>query len=336
MLLSGMTMQVGLQTTTRGTDNARLPAQIGDPARVTSRPKRAEREEYPASPLIALRPQRYSVQLNDQLTVLQQADSYLLRLEKSLLDQRHANASGGPRGTNSTALVDLLANRTPLSAGRVDRLLLPVLQGEAKVTFHSSELAELLSSDGEPISLMFSVDAGHARRLAAVSLDNPTDALNPLMQIKNALQRTGVTPHYGEGKWTFTVDEARWPQLQRSFSIANAKGEHVRRPVLHASPSLSDTLRAALESGQRDGVQSRVQSVLNHVAEQRQHLASAQEKARQRMDVMARFPQAQSAEQAAATLGQTLAWGCHHYETLVQAVNGQANLPALTVHNLLA
>lgn len=329
-------MQVGLQTATQSSGNALIRTQISDPTRVASRPKRNEREEYPASPLIALRPQRYSVQLNDQLTVLQQADSYLSQLEKSLLNQRHANAAGGQRGESSATLADLLANRAQRSAGRVDRQLLPVLQGEAQVTFYAPELAALLANNDEPVSLMFSAEAGHGRRLAAVSLDNPAEALNPIMQIKNALQRTGILPYYSEGRWTFATAEADWPQLQHSFSVADAKGEHVRRLVLHASPSPCDALGAALASGQRDGLQGMVQSMLNQVGEQRQRLASAQEKARQRMDVMARFPESQSAEQASAALGQTLAWACHHYDTLVQAVNGQANLPALTVQNLLS
>jgi len=329
-------MQVGLQTTTRSSSNALVPTQISDSARVASPPKRAEREEYPASPLIALRPQRYSVQLNDQLTVLQQADSYLSQLEKSLLNQRYANSAGGQRGESSAALVDLLANRAQRSAGRVDRQLLPVLQGEAQVTFHAPELAALLANDGEPVSLMFSVEAGHGRRLAAVSLDNPADTLNPVMQIKNALQRTGILPHYSEGRWTFATAEADWPQIQRSFLVADAKGEHARRLSLHANPASAEALSTALATGQRDALQNIVQSVLNQVGEQRQRLASAQEKARQRMDVMARFPEAQSAEHASAALGQTLAWACHHYDTLAQAVNGQANFSGLTVQNLLS
>lgn len=328
-------MQVGLQTSTSSSGNALLPAQIGGHARVNSIPKHAEREEYPASPLIALRPQRYSVQLNDQLTVLQQADSYLSRLEKSLLNQRHASYGGGQRGGNSTALADLLANRLPLSAGRVDRQLLPVRQGEAQITFHAPELAALLANNGEPISLMFSVEAGRGRRLAAISLAHPADTLNPVMQIKNALQRTGIMPRYSEGRWTFATAEAGWPQLQRSFSVTDAQGANPQRLMLHADPAPSEALRAALETGQRDGLQSMVQSVLNQVGDQRQLLASALEKARQRMDVMARLPDAKSAENASAALGQTLAWACHHYDTLVQAVNGQANLPALTVQNLL-
>jgi len=182
---------------------------------------------------------------------------------------------------------------------------------------------------------MFSVEAGRGRRLAAVSLTDPADALNPVMQIKNALQRTGVMPRYGEGRWTFTAGEADWPQLQRSLTVTDAKGEHARRLTLHANPVPAEALAAALATGQRDGLQGMVQSVLSQVGEQRQLLASAQEKARQRMDVMARFPEAQSAERASAALGQTLAWACHHYDTLVQAVSGQANLPALTVKNLL-
>lgn len=328
-------MQVGLQTTTRASGGELVQTPVRDRTWVPSISTRAEREDYPASPLIALRPQRYSVQLNDQLTVLQQADGYLSRLEKALLNQRHTLLNNGPQETDSAALGELLANRVQLSAGRVDRQLQPVLQGEAQVTFHAPELAALLNGDGGPVSLMFSVEAGRGRRLAAVSLADPADALNPAMQIKNALQRTGIMPRYAEGRWTFTSGEANWPQLQRSFTVADAKGEHAQRLSLHATPAPAEALAAALATRQREGLQGMVQGVLSQVGEQRQLLASAQEQARQRMDVMARFPEAQSAERASAALGQTLAWACHHYDTLVQAVSGQANLPALTVQSLL-
>ena len=329
-------MQVGLQTTTRASGGELAQMPVKDRARVQSIAKRAEREDYPASPLITLRPQRYSVQLNDQLTVLQQADSYLSRLEKALLNQRHALLNSGQQEQGRTALADLLANRAQLSAGRVDRQLQPVLQGEAQVTFHSPELAALLNDDEKSVSLMFSVEAGRGRRLAAVLLAHPADALNPAMQIKNALQRTGVMPRYGEGRWTFSTAETGWPQLERSFTVADAQGEHARRLSLQATSAQAETLAAALATGQRDGLQNIVQSVLNQVGEQRQLLASAQEKARQRMEVMARFPETQSAEHASAALGQTLAWACHHYDTLAKAVSGQANLSGLTVQNLLS
>ena len=334
MQLGGVTMQVGLQTTTRSAGGELAPPQIGDPLRVPPIPRRAGREEYPASPLLSIRPQRYSVQLNDQLTALQQADSYLSRLEKALLDHRYAT-SGGRRGGESEALQDLLINRVQLSAGRIDRQLLPVLQGEPQVIFHAPALAALLEESSQTVSLMFSADAEGGRRLAAVSLANPADTLNPLMQIKHALQRTGIMPRYGEGGWTFATAEAGWSQIQRSFTVADAQGAHPERPVLHAEPALSEALGAALETGSRDGLQGRVQSLLGQVGEQRQLLSSAQERARQRMDEMARIPDAQGAERASAALGQTLAWVGHDYATLAQAVNGQANLPALTVQNLL-
>lgn len=335
MLLSTMTMQVGLQNSTRTPGGELSPPSVKDATRVKSITRRQERDEYPASPLLAHRPQRYSVQLNDQLTTIQQADSYLSRLEKTLLNQRHSSSGGGQRGEERAALAELLANRTHYSAGRVDRQLLPVLQGEAQVTFHSPELAALLSGDEKSVSLTFSVEAGRGRRLAAVSLANTADVLNPTMQIKNALQRTGVMPHYGEGQWTFSTAETGWSQLQRSFTLADAQGEHARRLSLHATSAPADALSDALAAGQRDGLRSMVQNVLNQVGEQRQRLASAQQSVRQRMDVMARFPEAQSAARASAALGQTLAWACHDYSSLIEALNGQANLPALTVQILL-
>ncbi|GHL45600.1 hypothetical protein ECZU29_04500 [Escherichia coli] len=69
------------------------------------------------------------MQLNDQLTTLQQADHYLGQLEQQLLDYRHSQRKGGQ--AQSSALMQMLDKRTALSGGAVDRQLQPVLQGSA-------------------------------------------------------------------------------------------------------------------------------------------------------------------------------------------------------------
>lgn len=84
--------------------------------------------DYPPHRLLP-RPQRYSVQLNDQLTTLQQADHYLGQLEQHLLDYRHASRRGGQTQQQKGAeLTQWLDKRTALSGGAVDRQLRPVLQ----------------------------------------------------------------------------------------------------------------------------------------------------------------------------------------------------------------
>ena len=61
-----------------------------------------------------------------------------------------------------------------------------------------------------------------------------------------------------------------------------------------------------------------------------------QEKARQLIDGMARFPQAESAIKASESLGGVLDHANHNYQVLAQAVNGQARLSSQTVRSLLS
>lgn len=72
-------MQVGLNTTSLSGSGALNPS-VQQHTVAQNAPVRqklpATASDYPASPLITTRPQRYSVQLNDQLTTLQQADHY--------------------------------------------------------------------------------------------------------------------------------------------------------------------------------------------------------------------------------------------------------------------
>ena len=91
-------MQVGLNTTSLSGSGALNPSvQQHSVAQNVPCPSKVTRNggDYPASPLITTRPQRYSVQLNDQLTTLQQADHYQGQLEQHLLDYRHASRRGG-------------------------------------------------------------------------------------------------------------------------------------------------------------------------------------------------------------------------------------------------
>ena len=138
-------MQVGLTSSslaTGGAHSAAVSSSTVAPTQAVRQNSPATASEYPASPLITTRPQRYSVQLNDQLTTLQQADHYLGQLEQQLLDYRHSQRKGGQ--AQNTALMQMLDKRTALSGGAVDRQLQPVLQGEARVTFHSPDLANLV------------------------------------------------------------------------------------------------------------------------------------------------------------------------------------------------
>ena len=64
-------------------------------------------------------------------------------------------------------------------------------------------------------------------------------------------------------------------------------------------------------------------------------MAVQQEKARQLIDGMSRFPQTENAVQASENLGGVLDSANHNYQVLLQAVNGQARISSQTVRNLL-
>ena len=116
-------MQVGLTSSslaTGGAHSAAVSSSTVAPTQAVRQKLPATASEYPASPLITTRPQRYSVQLNDQLTTLQQADHYLGQLEQQLLDYRHSQRKGGQ--VQSSALMQMLDKRTAPFTRRIWRI----------------------------------------------------------------------------------------------------------------------------------------------------------------------------------------------------------------------
>lgn len=344
-------MQVGLHTSTLSNTGRLVPSSVQPQAPARPATTKAKGQplvsEYPASPLIATRPQRYSVQLNDQLTTLQQADSYLGNLEQKLLDYRHASLSGGRRVRDSgaaaqlaTEVQNLLATRVKRAGGAVDRQLMAVLQGEAQVRFQSAGLSRLFAAQGtRSESLLFSVSGGRKTQFSAVSVVEGNDERQYVTQISNALRRVGVRVDKGRDEVCFSAKESDWPQLQRSFSVMGegklfpAAIKTVLSPM--AELCAADRLAEALSSGNGGAAQGTVQDTLNHLSEQRERLAAQQEKARQLVDGMASFPETKSAELASRVLSTSLDGASHNYDVLAQAVNGQANLSKLTVRSLL-
>ena len=296
--------------------------------------------DYPASPLISTRPQRYSVQLNDQLTVIQQADHYLGQLEQTLLEYRHTSRRGGAAAKQSMdTLQQLLEKRTSLSGGTVDRQLSSVLQGKARVNFHAPALSHALQKQGEE-SLLFSAQDGRQTKLAAVFVSGDMDARQYQVAMKNALRRVGIQMQESQrGDAPFSTEESNWPQLQNSLGVL---GGGIRFPAGNttalapqAEPSLTDDLLNVVKNGSNRGQQVLQQS-LEVINQQRSQIAIQQEKARQLIDGMSRFPESQNALQASKTLSGTLDNANHNYDVLAQAVNGQAKLSARTVRGLLS
>ncbi|EJC8214192.1 hypothetical protein [Citrobacter freundii] len=333
-------MQVGLNTTSLSGSGALNPSvqQHSVAQNVPVRQKLpATASDYPASPLITTRPQRYSVQLNDQLTTLQQADHYLGQLEQHLLDYRHVSRRGGQTQQQKGAeLTQWLDKRTALSGGAVDRQLRPVLQGEARVTFHSPELAQMLQKNAIS-SRMFSVSDGRQTQHSAVVVGEDLDPGQYKMMMSNALRRVGVQVHDQQGALTFSTTEKEWPQIEQTLSVRDmdAKSSTFTPLKTFVDPSRSEELLQQLSQGS-NRPQDALQQALDAIGDQRAQMAAQQEKARQLIDGMARFPQAESAVKASESLGGVLDHANHNYQVLAQAVNGQARLSSQTVRSLLS
>ncbi|HCD1255915.1 TPA: flagellar hook-associated protein [Citrobacter amalonaticus] len=332
-------MQIGLNTTSLSGSGS-LNSSVQPQAVTQNTPVRQKQPvpqgDYPASPLIATRPQRYSVQLNDQLTTLQQADHYLGQLEQQLLDYRHATRRGGQaQQQKGTEISRMLEKRSAMTGGAVDRQLKPVLQGEARVTFYSPELARMLQ-DSTPGARMFSVFDGRQTQLSAVVVGDDMAPGQHKIQMSNALRRVGVQIQERQGSVTFSTTETQWPNIDKSLSVRDDSGKTADFVSLKtvAEPSHAEELLQCVRQGGARAQES-LQQALDTIGEQRAQMASQQEKARQLIDGMSRFPQSESAIQASETLGGVLDHANHNYQVLAQAVNGQARLSSQTVRNLL-
>ncbi|WP_152027617.1 flagellar hook-associated protein [Escherichia coli] len=261
-------MQVGLTSSslaTGGAHSAAVSSSTVAPTQAVRQKLPVTASEYPASPLITTRPQRYSVQLNDQLTTLQQADHYLGQLEQQLLDYRHSQRKGGQA------------------------------------------------------------------QLSAVMLSDDDNAGQYQTRLTNALRRVGVQLHQQADGISFSTTEKQWPHIERTLSVRTDGDKSAFMPLkTFAEPSQADRLAQSLQQGGAG-----ISQMLENINQQRAQMAVQQEKARQLIDGMSRFPQTENAVQASENLGGVLDSANHNYQVLLQAVNGQARISSQTVRNLL-
>ncbi|WP_312837527.1 flagellar hook-associated protein [Atlantibacter hermannii] len=332
-------MQISLTTSTLSNASAQGSQRPLAPGRTQSvRQHTPQDNDYPASPLLSTRPQRYSVQLNDQLTTQQQADRYLATLEQSLLDYRQASRREScATHAHADAIQRLLSQRASLSGGAVDNQLNAVLQGEARVAFQSPPLAEALNSL-QPEALLFSVQQGRQTQLSAITVTDDIDPRQYRTAMHNALRRVGIQVHEKFGEISFSSSEKQWSDIKNSLRVMGEGGRFPAGEAQMLAPvsqtSLSDRITNAVASGGQQA-QNVAQQALSHISEQRQKLAVQQEKARRLIDEMARFSGSQNAVQASSALAGSLEEASHNYQLLVEAVNGHARFSSSTVQNLL-
>lgn len=297
---------------------------------------------FPDAPRLSSQPLRYNVQLNDQLTSVQQAESFLQTTEQGLLKLCHSvsrRASAGDIQTQAVALKQVLSQRQSRSAGTVDRNMQLSLTGKARVNFGLRNSDALVSS-GNSETLMFSL-AGNRRELSAVALGQDASSYNSVLRLNQALGQWGIHATTHQQQVQFHVDESQWSRVSQHLSV---QGEGARFPQGQFVPlrpqaemSLEDVVAAvAAEPASAGSHLPRLQGSLEEITRQRAQLKISKASVRQRIDGMATFALQGSAEKISARLGAQLNQASETYATLATAVGAQANVHALTVRNVLS
>lgn len=334
-------MQVGLTSTTLTSVASPERGNINAPQSVLQRKIEGlspSRNSFPEAALLSTRPLRYNVQLNQQLTAVQQAESYLSSTETYLLQLRHAAGKGKGR-QQAEVLQRLLANRTLLSGGTVDRQFTARLQSQTQVKFALPGSERVLNSPGGE-TLIFMLD-GVKRELAAVALPEEGTPRKVLTYLNQGLGRMGIHADLSRnGQLSFSVDETRWESISQRLSV---RGEGHNFPVdsftvLTAQPEMAqqEALRQLvthLDSGWES--QRHFQRVLDHITTQRGMLKTHQDRIHSRIEEMATPYHAQQAQETARALGMVLEKSGRNFSSLNRSLSAQANIQMATVKNLL-
>ncbi|CAM7883799.1 MULTISPECIES: hypothetical protein [Enterobacter] len=333
-------MQVGLKTTSLATTPAPVRTTPGAATSV-ARPDalanvRPTGPQFPESALLSRRPLRYNVQLNQQLTSVQKAESYLSETETQLLMLRHQATRGG--GAESAKAVNmLLRQRGTLSGGTVDRNFNVTLQQKSQVNFTLPGMEKILEpSSGE--TLVFALGGGR-RELTAVAIPPQATPRQALMQLNVGLGKLGIHATLsGEGQVRFQVAEDRWARVSHNFSV---RGEGQQFPAdaftllaPAAEPSREDEV-GLLASQWSPGASGKMQQTLEQITRERSKLHQHQERVSARIQDMSAAYTPDEALETARALGSALANGGTQYGLLAKALAAQGNVSLTTVKNLL-
>ena len=335
-------MQVGLKTATlptsapasAGRGNIDAPQRVGRAGAIDAT---TPRDAFPEAALISRRPLRYNVQLNQQLTAVQQADSYLAKTETQLLQLRQSSTRGGDTSVQENALQKHLSRRTQLSGGTVNRHLTATLEQNSTVNFTLPGSEKLLNQPGGE-TLVFSL-GGRQREMAAIALPEEATPRQTLTKLNVGLGRLGIHARQtGSGQLMFSVDESRWERVSQQLTV---RGEGTHYPAdaftllapLAENASSEEVLTLATRR-EREGV-VKFQNTLEHITTQRSKLRQQQDRVSSRINDMATAYSPAQALETSRGLGEALARSGNSYQSLSQALNTQANIRLATVKNLL-
>lgn len=295
---------------------------------------------FPDRPLISSEPLRYNVQLNQQLTAVQQADNFLLDTERKVLQLNHLitrRAAGSEIVSQAEILQKHLAKREQLSAGTVDRQLQLSLQSKPTVNFSLQDGAALLQNE-RPELLTFSL-AGRQRSISAAELDGSSPQQN-LLRLNQALGKWGIHGQLNGRQLNFQVGEQQWPEVGQHLSVQGGGERYPQGQFYPLKPQresgLEETLQQLVRSpASAGGLLGSLELSLETVTRQRRHLQATRSQVQQRIDSMATFNNGPvSALEAAQDLSERLCKA--DFSAVSQALAGQANVRGARVRNVLA
>lgn len=335
-------MQVGLKTaslttsapTTTGRGSIDAPQSVG---RVHTPEAISTRNAFPEAALLSRRPMRYNVQLNQQLTAVQQADNYLAKTETQLLQLRQSASRGGDSAAQVNALQKHLNHRTQLSGGTVDRHLTVSLGQKSTVNFTLPGSEKLLNQPGGE-TLVFSL-GGRQREMVAIALPQEATPRQTLLKLNVGLGRLGIHANQtGSGQLMFSVDESRWERVSGQLTV---RGEGNLFPAdaftllaPQAENASSDEMLTLSGRREREGMM-KLQNTLEHITTQRSQLRQKQDRVTSRINDMSTVYSPTQALETSRGLGEALGNSGGSYSSLSQALGAQANVRLATVKNLL-
>lgn len=333
-------MQIGLKTTTGSATAAfiRTPTDTTQPITAIDRTARDRVvvAQFPEAALLSRRPLRYNIQLNRQLTAMQQAENYLSETEKHLLVLRHQAARGNVVAPLAS-LHQLLQQRSQASGGTVDRNLNVTLQQKSHVNFTLPAIENVLQQPGGEI-LVFAL-GGNKREYTAVSLPQQPSPRQTLIQLNIGLGRLGIHAALNDqGKCVFQVSEDRWTRVNQYLSV---RGEGLHFPAdaftlltSQAEASREDEIGLLSQQWTR-GASAKLQNTLNKITRERTTLHHHQERVSSRIKDMSTFYTPKEALETSRALSQILANSIDQYQLLSKALSVQGNVRAATVRNIL-
>lgn len=326
-------MHIGLNTSTTTASHSQSAVERSQaPARLAPVAHEAQPTSFPEHALLSRRPVRYNIQLNQQLTTLQQADKYLADTETLLLNYRH---QGSKRG-DTRALQQHIHQRAALSGGTIDRQLTATLQHTARISFTVPESGALLNNpQGE--TLLFALGEGKAQ-LAAVTLPPQATQAQTLAHLNTALGKFGIHAQATDGQCRFQVDESRWEAVSQSLRV-RGEGKRFAQDawtVLNARAEQDPVSRLQqLVEKPEKGALARLEKVIDHISHQRIQLRKHHTRVTARIDDMATGLTRPQALATAETLGRRLAEGNKNYRSMAESLTAQANIHLATVKNIL-